>query len=331
MKTKIIVLGSNSFSGASFINYALNNNYSVIGISRSERPNSVFLPYAKNISLEENFEFHQLDLNVDLDKIEELINHIRPNYIFNFAAQSMVAESWDNPEHWFMTNTISTTSLFGKLKGCGFIKKYIHITTPEVYGSCSGYITESTPYNPSTPYAVSRAAGDMSLKTFVDNYNFPAVSTRAANVYGAGQQLYRIIPRTILYIMQGKKLQLHGGGHSERSFIHINDVSDATMKIALNGVIGDSYHISTKSTITIRNLVQLVCDKMDVSFNDYVDVVDDRPGKDAAYLLDSSKLRDGLNWKDLITLDQGIEEVIEWVGQYIDILDKQEFEYIHKQ
>jgi len=131
--------------------------------------------------------------------------------------------------------------------------------------------------------------------------------------------------------MQGKKLQLHGGGHSERSFIHINDVSDATMKIALNGVIGDSYHISTKSTITIRNLVQLVCDKMDVSFNDYVDVVDDRPGKDAAYLLDSSKLRDGLNWKDLITLDQGIEEVIEWVGQYIDILDKQEFEYIHKQ
>lgn len=331
MKTKIIVLGSNSFSGASFINYSLSNNYSVVGISRSKQPNKVFLSYHNNPEKENNFKFYQLDLNSNFVEVVNLIEKEQPDYIFNFAAQSMVAESWDNPEHWFMTNTVSTTNLFNKLKEFSFIKKYIHITTPEVYGSCSGYITEDTPFNPSTPYAVSRAAGDMSLKTFVDNYDFPAVSTRAANVYGEGQQLYRIIPRTILYIKQGKKLQLHGGGHSERSFIHIDDVADATMKIALNGIVGESYHISTKSTVTIKNLVELICKKMEVDFVNHVDIADERLGKDSAYLLDSSKLRDSLTWSDKIKLEDGIEEVISWVSSNINTLSKEIDYYIHKQ
>jgi len=330
MTAKVLVLGSNSFSGASFVNHALNNNCNVIGISRSKQPNSLFLPCSNSQQKLDNFEFYQLDLNRDINKIVGLIKQQQTEYIFNFAAQSMVAESWGNPEHWFMTNTVSTAILFNQLKDLNFIKKYIHITTPEVYGSCSGYIAEDTPFNPSTPYAVSRAAGDMSLKTFVDTYNFPAVSTRAANVYGAGQQLYRIIPRTILYIKQGKKLQLHGGGHSERSFIHINDVADATMKIALHGKIGDTYHISTKETITIRGLVQLICDKMEVKFDDHVDIVDDRLGKDAAYLLNSSKLRDELSWKDLITLDKGIEETIDWVSSNFEVLESEVDHYIHK-
>ena len=327
---KIAVIGANSFSGASFIDFALTNNFSVIGISRSEQPNNVFLPYSSNINKAEKFVFYQLDINNNLDEIISLINQEKPEYIFNFAAQSMVAESWEFPEQWFTTNAVSTTKLFNKLKDCKFIKKYVHVTTPEVYGSCSGYITESTPYNPSTPYAASRAAGDMSLKTFVDNYNFPAVLTRAANVYGPGQQLYRIIPRTILYIKQRKRLQLHGGGHSERSFIHIDDVADATMKIALGGLIGNTYHISTKSTITIKNLVALIFDKMEVEFDKYVDITDDRPGKDAAYLLNSDRLRQSLNWKDSVSLSEGIDNTIEWVEDNFDTLEKQQFEYIHK-
>lgn len=327
---RIGVIGCNSFSGASFVDFVLTNNLSVIGISRSKQPNDVFLPYSNNIYKKEKFKFHQLDLNNDLDGIINLIKQEKLEYIFNFAAQSMVAESWEFPEQWFTTNAVSTTKFFNKLKDIKFIKKYIHVTTPEVYGSCSGYITEDTPYNPSTPYAASRAAGDMSLKTFVDNYNFPAVSTRAANVYGYGQQLYRIIPRTILYIRQGKKLQLHGGGLSERSFIHMNDVSDATLKIALKGTIGETYHISTKSSITIKSLVNLICDKMNVEFDKHVNIVVDRLGKDAAYLLASEKLRKSLAWKDSVTLDQGINEVIDWVDSNMDILEREKDYYIHK-
>jgi len=330
MKIKTLVIGSNSFSGASFIDFLLTKGYSVVGVSRSKQPNDVFLPYSRNINKENNFIFYQLDLNNNLDEIINLIEKERLEYIFNFAAQSMVAESWDYPEQWFTTNVVSVTKLFNKLKDLEFIKKYMHVTTPEVYGSCSSYMNEETPFNPSTPYAASRAAGDMSLKTFVSNYNFPAVSTRAANVFGAGQQLYRIIPRTILLIRLGKKLQLHGGGLSTRSFIHMDDVSDATLRIAKDGKAGETYHISTNRIISIKDLVTLICDKMNVDFNDHVDVVDERPGKDAAYTLDSTKLRETLHWKDKITLEEGLDEVIDWVDKNLETLRDQPLDYIHK-
>jgi dTDP-glucose 4,6-dehydratase len=328
-KIKFFVIGSNSFSGASFIDLALTNGFTVFGLSRSTSPNNVFLQYSNNKFKEENFKFYQLDLNKNIKEIMQLIVQEQPQYIINFAAQSMVAESWRYPEQWFMTNAVSTSVLFNKLKDCKFLKKYVHVTTPEVYGSCSGFIDEDAPYNPSTPYAASRAAGDMSLKTFVQNYQFPAVSTRAANVYGPGQKLYRIIPRTVLYIKQGKKLQLHGGGHSERSFIHIDDVSQATLKIALGGMIGETYHISTKSSITIRNLVDMICTRMGVDFNNCVDIVDERPGKDAAYLLNSAKIRDSLDWCDSISLESGIDNVISWVDANIEILEKEIDHYVH--
>ena len=110
-----------------------------------------------------------------------------------------------------------------------------------MYGSCSGRIKEDTPLNHSTPYAASKASGDLSLMPYFKNYNFPLVYTRSTNVYGAYQQLYRIIPRTILYIKKGRKIQLQGGGKAVKSYIHIHDVSDATLKITRNGTNGEIY------------------------------------------------------------------------------------------
>ena len=228
MSTTVCVIGSNSFSGASYCKFLLEQGYQVIGISRSLEPVDALLPYSW-VNGANKVNFFQLDINHDLAQIENLFDKLKPSHIYNFAAQSMVGQSWDYPEHWFMTNVVSTIKLHNMLRYKDYLDKYIHISTPEVYGICSGYIDESQVFNPSTPYAVSRAAADMSLKTFFDVHQFPVISTRAANVYGEGQQLYRIIPRTILYIILGKKLSLHGGGHSERSFIHIDDVSNATL------------------------------------------------------------------------------------------------------
>lgn len=327
--SKIFVLGSNSFSGADFVRHALKQGATVFGLSRSEEPNAVFLPYKRDASVV-NFLFHQMDINNDLDGILELIDQEKPQYIVNFAAQSMVGQSWECPEHWFMTNALSTTRLFSQLHKRDFLKKYVHITTPEVYGNTEGWIKEDTPFNPSTPYAVSRAAGDMSLKSYVDNFKFPAVGTRAANVYGAGQQLYRIIPRTILFILLGKQLELHGGGLSQRSFIHINDVSDATWKVMLNGTLGNTFHISTNEIVSIRQLVELICDKMNVDFEKHVTVGPERIGKDAAYMLDSNKCRTELGWSDQVSLVEGIEECIKWVDSNLDVLKEQPHDYIHK-
>jgi dTDP-glucose 4,6-dehydratase len=248
----------------------------------------------------------------------------------NFAAQSMVAESWKHPSDWFMTNAVSTIMLHDELRKLNFLKRYVHISTPEVYGSCSGFVKEDFPFNPSTPYAVSRAAADMSLRTFHSAYGFPVVTTRAANVYGPGQQLYRIIPRTILFILLGKKLQLHGGGVSTRSFIHMRDVSDATWKIALNGTNNETYHISTNVVISIRDLVAKICDRLEVSFDNQVEFVGERLGKDSAYHLDSTKIHRELGWKDHISLDRGLEECITWVKDNFEALKAQPYDYIHK-
>ncbi|MEE9265338.1 MAG: GDP-mannose 4,6-dehydratase [Gammaproteobacteria bacterium] len=329
MSEKYLVLGSNSFSGASFVDFLLGQGEDVIGVSRSPEPHGAFLPY-RWFGRDGGFRFRRLDLNTQLDEIIDLVRTERPEYMVNFAAQSMVAESWKNPDHWFMTNVVSTVRLHERLRHCDFLRKYVHVTTPEVYGSTSGFIKEDAPFNPSTPYAVSRAAADMSLKTYFDVYRFPVVFTRAANVYGPGQQLYRIIPRTIFSILTGRRLQLHGGGHSRRSFIHIRDVADATYRIALQAAPGETYHISTNEIVSIRELVECICGKMGASFAESVEVIGERLGKDAAYLFDSSKLREQLGWRDTIRFDPGLEECIAWVRENLDELKHQPLDYVHK-
>jgi dTDP-glucose 4,6-dehydratase len=324
----ILIIGSNSFSGATFADFSLSQGAKVIGTSRSAELIDAFLPYKWHDHA--NFTFHPLDLNKHLTEITTLIQDVKPTYVVNFAAQSMVAESWLNPGDWFMTNVVSTVKFHDELRKCDFLKRYVHVSTPEVYGSCTGFVGEDYPFNPSTPYAVSRAAADMSLRTFRAAYNFPVVTTRAANVYGPGQQLYRIIPRTILYILLGRKLQLHGGGVSTRSFIHMQDVSDATWKIMEKGQDGDTYHISTDEIISIRELVERICIKLDVKFDDHVEFVGERVGKDSAYHLDSTKLRTELGWQDRINLDRGLDECIAWVKSNFETLKAQPLDYQHK-
>lgn len=329
MAKRVLVIGSNSFSGASFIAYLLRQGLDVIGVSRSPEAHRVFLPYRWE-GKDDTFRFQRIDLNHDLDALDELMRKSRTTHVVNFAAQSMVGESWKNPDHWMMTNVVSMVRLQERLRQLDFLERYVHVTTPEVYGSTEGFIRETAPFNPSTPYAVSRAAGDMSLRSYFAAYDFPVVFTRAANVYGPGQQLYRIIPRTILFILLGRRLQLHGGGHSRRSFIHMNDVSSATWRIALEASLGETYHISTNDIVTIRELVQRICNRLKVNFDDAAESVGERLGKDAAYMLDSSKLRQALGWKDDVSLDTGIDECIAWVRNNLDELKRQPFDYQHK-
>jgi len=328
-KSKALVIGSNSFSGASFVKYLLSMGEQVIGCSRSPEPIDALLPYRLN-NLADGFSFFQYDLNNDLNHIERLLDKEKPTHVYNFAAQSMVGQSWDFPEDWFMTNVVSSIKLHNILRQKYYLVRFIHVTTPEVYGSCTGFVNESQAFNPSTPYAVSRACADMSLKTFFDVHNFPVVSTRAANVFGEGQQLYRIIPKTILSILTGQKVMLHGGGYSERSFIHIDDVSDATYKIGKNGVNGETYHISTGRIISIRDLVKMICTMMSADFEQLCVDTGDRAGKDATYSLDSTKLKTNLAWQDKISLELGIERTIAWMKANIESLKHQQSSYIHK-
>lgn len=328
-KDKVLVIGSNSFSGSSFCSCLLDEGFDVLGISRSAELSDCFLPY-KWREQENSFKFFRFDLNHQLDEIIKLIKSDEPNYIVNFSAQSMVAQSWDSPEDWYNTNVVSTSMFHNELRKLDFLKRYVHITTPEVYGNTSGYIKENAPFNPSTPYAVSRLAGDLSLKIYSKEFGIPSVFTRAANVYGPGQQLYRIIPRTILGVLTGTPLQLHGGGLSKRSFIHIDDVSTATLKIMQNGVNNETYHISTEEIVSIKAVVEIICEIMGVRFEANVEFVGERVGKDANYMLDSTKLTKEMDWAPKISLHSGIEGTINWVEKNFSELRNLPLNYIHK-
>jgi dTDP-glucose 4,6-dehydratase len=325
----ILVLGSNSFSATSFIDYLLSANYKVIGASRSEEVGNVFRPYLKNSNLT-NFSFLQIDLRVGAKAIAELVKTHQIEYIVNFAAQSMVAQSWDYPEDWYETNVVALSELCNVLLKEKSIKKFVHFTTPEVYGSTSGWLKESLNFAPSTPYAVSRAAGDWHLKCLFENYGFPVIFTRAANVYGPGQQLYRIIPRTILAALLGQKLPLHGGGKSIRSFIHIKDVSSALEAILKNGVTGDTYHVSTDSLTSISDLVETLANLLNVDFEELVERGPERPGKDFAYQLSSEKIRNELGWGDRIDLNTGLTDTLEWAQLHLGELRGLPIDYKHK-
>jgi dTDP-glucose 4,6-dehydratase len=169
----------------------------------------------------------------------------------------------------------------------------------------------------------------MLFKIYRETFGLPVVSTRAANVYGPGQPLYRIIPRTVFFLLTGRKLQLHGGGVSTRSFIHMDDVSEATWKLAKEAPIGETYHISTNRIVSIRELVERLCQMLGVDFEQAVDVAPERLGKDSAYWLNSDKMR-RLGWQDRVTLEAGLAEVIDWARRNLAQLEQQPIGYIHK-
>ncbi len=334
---KFLVLGSNSFSGSHFVKELLLQEHQVVGISRSEEPKEVFLAYkwlCKNKKYstyqEKNFQFKKLDLNKDIKKILDLVDFFKPEYIVNFASQGMVAESWLNPMHWYRTNLLSQVAFHDGIRNKKFLKKYIHISTPEVYGDTKDWIKENHDFKPTTPYSISRAACDMHLLSYHKAYDFPVVFTRAANVYGPGQQLYRIIPRTILSARSSKKLELHGGGYSKRSFIHISDVVAATLELAVNANPGTCWHISNSDAYTIRKLVNKIFTMTGVSFEKIVNEVGERLGKDKNYLLDSSSIRKEFNWYPKVSLEEGLDNTIGWIDDNFAELSNLSWLYKHK-
>lgn len=324
------MVGGNSFSGAHFAASMMEQGHEVLSISRSERTSHIFLP--EYWMYEEKFcvPFTQVDLNKDIEELNDLVSSYRPDLVVNFAAQGMVAQSWERPIDWYKTNILAQIELHEVLRQYGGLKRYVHVTTPEVYGSTQGWIEESRLFNPSTPYAASRAACDMHLYTYFKGHNFPVVFTRAANVYGPGQQLYRIIPRAMVAALTGKKLKLHGGGKSKRSFIHITDVVKATYAVAMDGQLGECYHISTNEIRTVAEVVDAVAKIFEMDSEDICTIGPERLGKDYEYMLDSTKIRSKLAWNDEINFVDGLMQVKTWMENNLKEIENMTLDYQHK-
>jgi dTDP-glucose 4,6-dehydratase len=325
----IVVLGANSFSGQDFVDLLLDDpRYRVIGVSRSAERSGLFLRYKSRPDLS-RYRYLALDMNRDMAKILDLLDEERPEAVVNFAAQSEVAPSWDHPEHWFQTNTVALSLLVNHLRKQTYLKRYLHISSPEAYGTCVGTVTEDAPLNPSTPYAASKAAADHLLRTYARQFGFPLLTVRATNVYGARQQLFKIIPRSAIYVKLGRTIELHGGGRAVKSYIHIRDVSRGELAVLERGRVGELYHLSPDEGVEVRDVVRTICERTGRRFEDATRAVGERPGQDAAYVIDSTKARTELGWKPTVSLAEGLAEVVDWVNANWSAIRAQPLEYRH--
>ena len=321
--------GANSFSGSHFVSRLLTEGHEVWGLGRSPEPAKVFLPRLWGKDPLGKYHFVQLDLNIPDSVLGDFLREVEPEIVVNFAAQGMVAQSWEQPWDWFTTNTSGLSRLLHEVLALPKLKKYLHITTPEVYGSTEGWVPESFNFAPSTPYAVSRAAGDWHVMNLFKVKGLPVVLTRAANVYGPGQQLYRVIPRAFLGGLLNESFPMHGEGLSTRSFIHIDDVVEATYRLSLSDLLGETFHISTNELISIRDLVSQIYDLLGITEAGIVHLPE-RDGKDQTYQLDSSKIRSELGWTDKVSLLNGLEQVHHWVVDNLPLLRGMPKHYSHK-
>lgn len=328
---KTLILASNCFSGQDLVDLLLDDPHrEIVGVGRSPEGSAAFARYRSHTG-RERFRYHQLDINTDSDALLELFDHEKPDTIVNFAAQGEVGTSWEHPEQWLQTNAVAIARVVNHLRSGGYLRRFLQVSTPEVYGSIPDSATEDSPINPSTPYAAAKAAGDLMLATYAKQFGFPLLTVRATNVYGARQQLYRIIPRTLIRLRAGKKIQLHGGGRAVKSYIHIRDVSRGELDILEQGQIGECYHLSPDDAgVKIRDLVKLICDTVGVSFEQWTETVDERPGQDKAYIVNSYKARSEFGWSPAITLEAGLDEVRRWVDEYWEQLCKSDQDYVYR-
>jgi dTDP-glucose 4,6-dehydratase len=325
---RYLVIGSNCFTGSHIVDALMENpDHHVVGVSYSPEYRALYLPYKQRSATK--FRFYQLDIYQQFDQLVSLINELKPQVIINVAALSEVGLSNERPVEYFETNTLAVVKLANFLRTYPHLEHYVHISSAEILGSTATPVTEMALFNPSTPYAVSKAAADMYLQTLMRNYGFPAILIRSTNVYGKHQQLFKIIPRSIIFLKQQKTIELHGGGQSIKSFIHIRDVVRGLLLALEKGQLG-TYHFTVPSDHTIADIVRLICTWMGYDFDRATLMVGERLGQDSRYWLDCSKAQKELGWSPEIPFEQGVREVIQWIEGHWTEIQQEPLNYIHK-
>lgn len=329
MPTTYAVIGSNCFTGSHIVGTLLEDpsNF-VVGFSRSPEKNAFYLPYKRHDS--KRFRFFQNDLVREADQLIALLDEFQPSYVIFVAALSEVATSNFYPLEYLQTNCAGVIRLCQELRTRSYLKRYVQVSSAEVYGYCSTPLLETAPLNPSTPYAVSKAAADLYLMTLYKNFQFPVILTRFTNVYGRHQQLYKIIPRTIINLIKGQKTQLHGGGRAVKTWIHIRDAANAVVVAAQLGKPSETYHFSDGHTYSVADLVKKICHFMGKDFKSSTESVEERVGQDLQYLLNCSKAEKELSWFPQIDFEQGIKETIRWIEDNWQEVENESLVYVHQ-
>jgi dTDP-glucose 4,6-dehydratase len=237
--------------------------------------------------------------------------------IINFAAQGEGATSLKHSWRYFETNCVALVKLTEQLQFRDYLERFIQIGTSELYGSVEHAAKEDEPIKPTSPYAASKAAFDMHLMSVHRFLKFPMNIIRPSNAYGPGQQLHRVIPKTVICGLTGRKLPLHGGGHAEKSYIHNRDLARAIHMVSEKAPLGAVYNAGSKEPTSIRRVVELVAEALKMPFEQLCEVTDDRQHQDSRYWLDSSAIKRDVGWEPQISWQEGMREMVEWGRKYL--------------
>ena len=310
---KIIVTGGLGFIGSNLINI-LQKKYFIINIDKGS--------YASNHnnidSNIKNYKFYKNDIN-NKAFIINILKKYNPSLIFNLAAETHVDRSIDGPKKFIESNVLGVFNLIEAIRDYKKKIKLIHISTDEVYGDIkkNHKSKEEDRYNPSSPYAASKASGDFLIKSYIRTYKIPAIITNCCNNFGPNQYPEKLIPTIIYNILNYKPIPIYGNGKNVREWIYVKDHCNALIKIAQDGVIGENYNIGSG---TVLNNIQIAKKIISIfkrinhnqKIKSKIHLVKDRPGHDLRYCLNSSKIKNKLKWKCESNFNQRINQTIIW-------------------
>ena len=304
---KLLVTGGLGFIGSNFILKILNEykDFSIINVDAE-----LFGSNKKNLEhVESSPNYQYVKGNItNRNLMEKLI--LQCDAVVNFAAESFVDRSILDPNPFLISNIRGTFTLLEIIKATK--KRFVQISTDEVYGSLKALsANEFFRFNPSSPYAATKAAAEHLVNSYVLTYDCDCIITRCTNNYGSRQFPEKLIPKTILFAKQNKKIPVYGNGKNIRDWLFVDDHCDAIIQVLLNGKTGESYNISGGNeldNLTIINKILSIMDKP----SDLIEFVEDRPGHDLRYSLDSSKIRKELGWSPKTNFEDGIAKITAW-------------------
>jgi len=312
---KIIVTGGLGFIGSNLIDLLLKKNFFVINIDKATYSSNYY--NVKDFKRSKKYRFIKLDIKNR--KFENILFKYKPSGVFNLAAETHVDRSIDNPDSFIQSNIVGVYNILESFKN--FSKKnkskLIHISTDEVYGDIlSGRSNEKYPYQPSSPYAASKAASDHLVSSYVRTYNLPAIVTNCSNNYGPKQHPEKLIPKLIYNIFNNKPLPIYGKGTNSREWIYVKDHCEALIKVFLRGKIGEFYNIGSNKNLNNLEVTKelLKNSRKSIKLGNKVKInfVKDRPGHDIRYALNSNKIKKKLGWRPKTNFSKGIKLTLDW-------------------
>ena len=320
---KILITGGAGFIGSAVVRLAISRGHEVINLDS--------LTYAANlenvsaVSSGNQYSFVQADIR-NRAALDQVFATHRPDAVMHLAAESHVDRSIDGPAAFIETNVIGTFNLLEAARSHWVTRgrpadfRFHHISTDEVFGSlgADGQFTETTPYDPRSPYSASKAGSDHLVRAWHETYGLPVVLTNCSNNYGPYHFPEKLVPVVILNALHGQPIPVYGDGGNVRDWLYVEDHADALLLVLEKGQVGRSYNIGGENEARNIDLVPMICAHMDAlhpsgaPHDRLISFVSDRPGHDRRYAIDPTRIRDELGWRPSVTLDQGLRQTVEW-------------------